>query len=342
MREEIQNKEYWDTLIIDHLSDNISEKDSCLLNEWLAESLKHQSYFDGMKELWESSGITNPYLPFDYERAYSLFVKRVHGNHPEASLRPLRKSLVFIRRVTIIAAVIIPFVILGYYTVLYFDAQKPAIELLLSEVVSPNGSKTQLRLADGTVVWLNSGSKLFYNNGFGKENRVLELEGEAYLNVSHNEEIPLIVKAGGLNVKVLGTKFNVNAYSDNGEIKVSLLEGSVSMTDYRTAGTTVLKPMETGIYQVNTQQITVKKGLDKNALNWMKNQLVFSGETFEEIVHILERRFDVKIRIHNQSLQYRCFGGVFGKEESIDYVLKVWAVYGEFIFTIKEGIIDIY
>lgn len=342
MRERIQYKEYWDTLIIDHLSDEISEKDSCLLNEWLAESLKHQSYLDGMKELWESSGIANPDLLFDYERAYSLFVKRIHEKRPETSLRPLRKSLVFIRRVAIIAAVIISVVILRYYTVLYFDAQKPAIELLLSEVVSPNGSKTQLRLADGTVVWLNSGSKLFYNDGFGKENRALELEGEAYLNVSHNEKIPLTVKAGGLNVKVLGTKFNVNAYPDNEEIKVSLLEGSVSMTDYRTTGTTVLKPMETGVYQVNTQQITVKKGLDKNALNWMKNQLVFSGETFEEIARILERRFDVKIRIHNKRLQKRCFGGDFGKEESIDKVLKVMSVNGEFRYTIKEGIIDIY
>lgn len=342
MREEIQNKEYWDTLIIDRLSDNISEKESSLLNEWLAESPKHQSYFDGMKELWESSGIADPDLPFDYERAYALFVKRVRENRPEASVRPLAKSSVFIRRVAVIAAVIIPFVILGYYTVLYFDMQKQVVEPLLSKVVSPNGSKTKLRLADGTVVWLNSGSKLFYNDSFGKENRALELEGEAYLNVSHNEKIPLTVKVGKLNVKVLGTKFNVNAYPDNEEIKVSLLEGSVSMTDFRAAGTTVLKPMETGIYRINTQQITVKKGLDKNALNWMKNQLVFSGETFEEIAHVLERRFDVKIRVHNKKLQKRCFGGDFGKEKSVDKVLKVMAVNGKFTYTIKEGIIDIY
>lgn len=342
MKEEIQNKEYWDTLIIDCLSNSISDQDRCILDEWLAVSGKHQSYFHGMKELWDSSGVADPGLPFDYERAYSLFIKRVHEKRENVSVGLFGKKSYFLRRIAAIAAVVIPVIILGYYTVLYFNTHEHKGESLLSEIISPNGSRTQLRLADGTVVWLNAGSKLFYNDGFGKENRLLELTGEAYLDVSRNELIPLVVKIGELNVEVLGTKFNVNAYPETGEVKVSLLEGSVSMTDSRTNGNTVLKPMETGIYRINTQQITVDPGLGKNAFNWMKDQLVFNGETFGEIVRVLERRFDVKIRIHDKKLEKRCFGGDFGKEESIEKVLKVMAVNGKFKYTIKESVIDIY
>lgn len=342
MIEEFKNKEYWDTLIIDRLSGCLSDKNSNILNEWLAESAKHQSYFDGMKDLWDSLGVADASLPFDYERAYSLFVKRIHEKEEKRTARLSKKKFYFILRVAAIAAVMIPFVLLGYYTLLYFNTHKSDIEPLLSEIVSPNGSKAQLRLTDGTVVWLNSGSKLFFNDGFGKENRMLELTGEAYLDVSHNEKLPLVLKVGELSVKVLGTKFNVNAYPENEEVKVSLLKGSVNMTDNQTSRSVILKPMETGIYRVHTNQITVEPGLEKNALNWMKNQLVFNGETFGEIARILEQRFDVRIRVHNEKLRQRRFGGDFGKEESIDKVLKVMAVNGKFKYTIKNDMVDIY
>ena len=342
MREEIENKEYWDTLIIDLLSGNISEENSRVLSGWLEQSVKHQSYFDGMKELWESSAVADPGLPFCYEKAYSLFVKRIHAKRTDVSAGLPEKRNIFLRRAGAVAAILVPFIILSYYTFLYVDMQRQEAAPLLSEVISPNGSKTQLRLADGTIVWLNAGTSLLYDNRFGKENRILELAGEAYLDVARNEQLPLIVKVGALDVKVLGTKFNVNAYPENGEVRVSLLEGSVSMTNTGTTESVVLNPMETGIYRSGSRQITVEQGLEKNALAWMKNQLVFNGETFEEIVRLLERRFDVKIHIHNKELRKRRFGGDFGEEASVDKILRVMAVNGRFKYTIKNDIIDIY
>ena len=192
------------------------------------------------------------------------------------------------------------------------------------------------------MVRLNSGSRLLDNDKFGKENRNLELVGEAYLDVRRNEQIPLVVKVGGLDIKVLGTKFNVNAYPEKSEVKVSLLEGSVSMHAGNSPESAILKPMETGVYQAGSNQITVHPGLDSNALVWMKNQLLFTGEAFEEIARMLERRFDVKINIHNDALRKRRFGGDFGEEESIDKVLKIMAVNGKFTYTMKNNVIEIY
>ncbi|RHU22265.1 DUF4974 domain-containing protein [Parabacteroides sp. TM07-1AC] len=342
MRKEIQNKEYWDTLIIDRLSDNISEEDNRKLDAWLDESAKHLSYFNQMKDLWDSSAVGDPELLFDYERGYSLFMKRVRGEKESTLVVETKNKQILWRRIIAVAAVLIPVFVLGYYTSLYFEKPSDTTGFLQSEVVSPNGSKTQLRLADGTVVWLNSGSRLLYNDKFGKENRNLELVGEAYLDVRRNEQIPLVVKVGGLDIKVLGTKFNVNAYPEKSEVKVSLLEGSVSMHAGNSPESAILKPMETGVYQAGSNQITVHPGLDSNALVWMKNQLLFTGEAFEEIARMLERRFDVKINIHNDALRKRRFGGDFGEEESIDKVLKIMAVNGKFTYTMKNNVIEIY
>ena len=343
MRKEIQNKEYWDTLIIDRLSDNIPEEDNRKLDAWLDESAKHLSYFNQMKNLWDSSAVGDPELLFDYERGYSLFMKRVREEKESTLAVETKNKQILWHRIIAVAAVIIPVFVLGYYASLYFEKPSDAAGFLQSEVVSPNGSKTQLRLADGTVVWLNSGSRLLYNDKFGKENRNLELVGEAYLDVSRNEQIPLVVKVGGLDIKVLGTKFNVNAYPEKSEVKVSLLEGSVSMHAGNSPKPAILKPMETGVYQAGSNLITVHPGLDSNALVWMKNQLLFTGEAFEEIARMLERRFDVKINIHNDVLRKRRFGGDFGEEESIDKVLKIMAVNGKFTYTMKNNnIIEIY
>lgn len=340
MQEKIKDKGDWDTLIIDLLSDNISDKEHQKLEDWIGASTKHLHYFNQMKELWNSTAVADPNLPFDYEKAYSLFAKRV-DEKSKFTLQKKEKAILW-RSVSAVAAVMIPFLLLSYYTLFHTTPIVEKTTPVFTEIVSPNGSKTQLRLADGTVVWLNSGSKLLYSDTFGKENRNLELIGEAYLNVAHNEHVPLILKVGGLDIKVLGTKFNVNAYPETNDVKVSLLEGSVSMSADKGVDTTILKPMETGIYQTNSQEITVKLGLDNNVRTWMTNELIFTGETFKEIAKVLEEHFNVKISIKNKTLQKRCFGGDFGDGYSIEKILNIMAVNGKYKYTIVNNRIEIY
>lgn len=339
MLKKINNKEYWDTLIIDLLSENISEENRQKVEQWKEASTQNLQYFNQMKELWNSATVADPNLSFDYKKAYSLFIKRATEIKKTAVAKKERS--ISWHKISIVAAVIIPFILLSYYS--YFQ-QIPAgnTKLIVTEINSPKGSKTQLKLADGTIVWLNSGSQIIYNDRFGKENRHLELIGEAYLNVAHNEQIPLILKARGVNIKVLGTKFNINAYPDTDDIKVSLFEGSVSMNINNTINSTILKPMQTGIYQTINQKISVKQGISNNTLRWMKNELIFSGETFAEIAHILERHFDVKISVKNKGLKERCFGGDFKNGESIDKILKIMAINGNFKYKINNKKIEIY
>ena len=114
MQEKIKNKGYWDTLIIDLLSDNISEEGSQELALWISASTKHQQYFNQMKELWNSTAVADPNLPFDYEKAYALFRRRV-DEKTKFALQKRAKIIVW-RRISIVAAVMIPFVLLSYYS----------------------------------------------------------------------------------------------------------------------------------------------------------------------------------------------------------------------------------
>lgn len=96
---------------------------------------------------------------------------------------------------------------------------------------APLGSRTKLTLPDGTLVWLNAGSRITYSQGFGVGNRKIELIGEGYFEVKRNEEVPFLVKTNSLLVKVLGTKFNFRDYPDDAEAIVSLSEGKVALNN---------------------------------------------------------------------------------------------------------------
>ncbi|WP_235848644.1 FecR family protein [Parabacteroides timonensis] len=335
---QIVDRGYWDDLIIDRLSGNLSKTDGELLDNWLDESEENRLYFSQMKDLWDSSGIVNEGFSFDYERAYELFRTRTASPafKSQGKKRPLWKKAVSV------AAVLLPFIFLGYYTALYFRSQQKEIPVsLISEITCPNGSRTQLRLADGSLVWLNSGSTLFYSDDFGKSNRYLKLVGEAYLEVARNEQLPLIVEAGEMKVKVLGTKFNVSAYGDSEEIRVFLLNGSVSLSG-EGGEPLVLQPMEKAIYNIGSGQLEVFEEKSGSALSWMQNRLIFKGETLAQIVRTLQRCYNVKINIHNELLKERRFAGDFKTNDPIDKVFKIMASSNKFHYMIKGDTIDIY
>ncbi|WP_455628500.1 FecR family protein [Parabacteroides chinchillae] len=336
---QIRDKEYWDDLLIDCFSNDITDDNRAVLNKWLDESEKHRLYYESMKDIWNASSVADDQFPFDYEKAFILFERRIHS----ANGQKIKHSMPLWRKAVAVAAVLIPFILLSYYTILYFNIQSSRDEgLVLSEITSPNGSKTKLKLADGTVVWLNSGSTVRYNNGFGKDNRQLLLSGEAYLEVERNEKLPFVVKTKEVDVVVLGTVFNVNAYPENEDVKVSLLNGSVSLSKDGSVKPIILKPMETGVYNRMSGQIIIDHQMVANALSWINGRLVFNGETFEEITKILERNFNVKIVIHDENLKKKRFGGDFRNNKSIEEILEIMSSSGKFKYKTTNDRIDIY
>ena len=168
-----------------------------------------------------------------------------------------------------------------------------------TETIATRGQKSQIVLADGTKVWLNSDSKIKYPGMFNKSQRDIYLEGEAFFEVSKNPHQPFIVHTSGVNVKVMGTKFNVRAYSDENLIETSLFEGKIDLmyNKEKSSGEIkkLIKPGESFVYSKMEHQLAPNRFPGDEINGWKKNQLIFKDDTFNNLVRKVERWFDVKI-----------------------------------------------
>ena len=174
-------------------------------------------------EIWFSSVSKDCLAKYDKDAAYAAFKKRV----AETSAQPKAKTY-RLGWIKYAAAVLLMVVSVGY---LSYKGGQNEIQSSFGDIViaTPQGSRTQLSLPDGSKVWLNAGSSISYSQGFGYIDRLVKLVGEGYFEVAHNEKLPLSVVSENVCVKVLGTKFDFRDYPTDAEAIVSLTEGSVAM-----------------------------------------------------------------------------------------------------------------
>lgn len=160
-------------------------------------------------------------------------------------------------------------------------------------VTNPNGKKSLIKLADGSIVTLNAASTLHYPKAFVKGKREVRLEGEAYFSVSHNPSKPFIVHAGPLNTEVLGTEFNISAYGPKENISVALVKGKVKVT--ASAKETILLPGRKAEYSPSSKTLE-ESALDAvSDIGWKQNRLVFKNASFETIAKAIERTYGYKL-----------------------------------------------
>lgn len=185
---------------------------------------------------------------------------------------------------------------------------------------NPRGSKViNMLLADGSKVWLNAGSSLRYPVSFHAKERRVSVTGEAYFEVFHDISKPFIVSNGSMNIKVLGTHFNVNAFEDDDmDIKVTLLEGSVEINNGKTSG--LLKPGEQAL--VN-EQIKVESDVDLDkVMAWKNGFFGFDNATLHEVLKEISRWYDVEVTYQGGN-QPRAFTGEIQRDLSLSEVLKI-------------------
>lgn len=183
-----------------------------------------------------------------------------------------------------------------------------------NQLITPKGGQYEVVLTDGTRVWLNSESRLSFVNSFDNQaERVVTLEGEAYFEVSKNENQPFVVSIHGQRIKVLGTAFNVNAYTENNYIKTSLVEGSVLFNKNR------LKPGESVLFKDEKMSI-YQENMD-DIIAWKNGYFVFFEETLEEAMKKISRWYDLEVSFVDPQTKSILVGGSISKYE---YATKVF------------------
>lgn len=224
---------------------------------------------------------------------------------------------VFYRKMARTAAVLLPLLILtgGY---LYYSSTKNS----LIEISVAYGEKRHLLLPDSSEVWLNAGTVLKYPERFADARRQVYLDGEACFSVRKNAEKPFIVQTSRLSVKVLGTRFNVKAYSADERITTTLSSGKVEVST-PSHSPRILKPNEQLTYDKRTSHIGIARVPAADAEGWMTGKLIFTDASLAEIQQTLERRYNVVIRNATAGSASGRYTVRFLKNENIDEVLSV-------------------
>lgn len=190
------------------------------------------------------------------------------------------------------------------------------------EMVNPMGMRSSVILSDGTKVILNAGTTLSYPTVFVSGQREVKLNGEAFFEVSHDKEHPFIVRAENVNVKVLGTKFNVKAYDDEDNIEVTLTEGRVGVgLDFNNL--IQMTPGQQVEFNKSAKRFIKKEVNLNNYTAWINGKFYFTNRPLEKIAKQLERNFNVHIDILDKSLEQAAFTGDFVHGENLEQILRV-------------------
>ncbi|TPN83516.1 FecR family protein [Aquimarina algicola] len=194
-------------------------------------------------------------------------------------------------------------------------------------VIVPYGKRTQITLAEGTKVWINSGSRLTYPVVFNGDKREVFLEGEAIFDVTHDKNKPFFVVTKEYDVKVLGTVFNVSSYHDDAHTSTALKEGSVEIKYQGNSifGKSSLKitPGTLAVYDNKNKTLKSKKVDVSKYMSWRDGKFIFKKQEMNVIIKKLSRYYNTKIEIKNNDLKKQTFSGHLDLKESIEKVLEV-------------------
>jgi transmembrane sensor len=310
-----------------------------------------------IEDLWKLQ--TVPTDPHEAELAFDLHFKNITkdaGAFYSYSPVHARKKTALGKFLLIPVSLLLLLAALIFWK--YFSL-RPAVvaEKNISEVSTRPGSRSKLVLPDSTVVWLNSGSTLTYNEDFAVTNRNITLSGEAFFEV-RKATIPFIIHAHKLRIKVTGTTFNVKSYPNEKTTETSLLHGSVEVTiDRRPGEKYILKPNEK-LVVANEDDITRQTAAqNKEALvavkslsvttdstiietSWVDNKLVFQDESFQDLARRMERWFNVSIEFKNEKVSSQHISGTF-TTETVQEALEELQITTAFHYQIKSNSIVI-
>ena len=208
---------------------------------------------------------------------------------------------------------------------IYESKNSPATEELFNKVVTAIGGEYALILSDGTRVWLNADSELEYPVEFVKKERIVKLSGEAYFEVAPNPEQPFIVEAGGIQTRVLGTSFNIQAYRNE---KSTLLTGSIRVAVADGGDAVVLTPGREAIWEKGSGAIQVEAVNAEDAIAWRYGNFIFEEEDIEVVMRMLSRWYEVEFVFDGGRKEKHTFSGRMSKDESLDTVLETIELAG--------------
>ena len=315
----IENDDIYD-LIAKSFSGELTDEESVHLNSWKSADKSNLLEYNDFKEIWKDSNRLT--MPSQIDLPKSLGTTRKKAG---IDRRQIKWLPVFAQ----IAAVLVLAVLLSafYNLFLVTKPQEKNETIVYQQVKASYGTQSRVELADGTVVFLNSGSTLRFPNSFnGMKTRNVELTGEGHFAVTKNSEQPFIVDIHKMQIKVLGTTFNVDAYPDNSSFTIALVEGSIQLQQKTDNGITDLmevKPNQVAFYKQSENKLLWKTEDDLNKYTaWTDGKIVLSNDPVNTVIQKLENWYNIDIELADKKLEKYRFTGTF-IDEPLEQVLSI-------------------
>jgi ferric-dicitrate binding protein FerR (iron transport regulator) len=314
-----ENKEVIIQIITKYLAGSADNGEIINLGKWINDSEENKKYFEQLKNIWETT--SKDYFPKNIktDKALENVLQRISGRSH------VRKLWFYWEKIA--AVLLIP---LLFGSIIWFNHGSKSVisstQPVYSEVYATFGTRTALKLIDGTLVWLNSGTSLRYPDKFVGKQRNVYLNGEASFEVANNASMPFNVQTSSLSIKATGTKFDVSDYSSDFKSEVILVSGKIFVNKLDTNGTnrllSELNPNQHLVFNRHTKTFSLNDEDTYKYIAWKEGKLVFRNEPMNEVVKKLSQVFNVDIELKGSALQNYCYRATF-QEESLNEILKL-------------------
>jgi transmembrane sensor len=293
-----------DQLLIRFLTRQCSAQENEEINEWIKNNKANADWLFEVERLWSLKDELRFSEENELQEAFNTFVARQNPaqyipQHESLKVNNIRS--LFSGWVKYAAAILI----IGLFSIQAYNFFGEA-PVTAYTIEVPKGQMKAVTLSDGSKAWLNSDSRLTYPSQFPEEERRVTLEGEGYFEIAKDAKKPFIIHSAELDVKVLGTKFNMKVYKGEGS-SVVLKEGKVEVSADSGYQKIILRPNEKASFSTTAGLQLVKNADTTSSESWRTGEMAFTGEPLINITRALERKFDTKILIKDAKLENELF-----------------------------------
>ena len=308
------DKDRIQSIITAYLSNHATAEERRELEDWVKQSPENNRYFQEMRNIWQV--MNPPFNPSEID-VYAA-EKNILANIAATKRNITRTLLLYWQRIA--AILVIPLLILCTY--LYLNKESDLYDTIeYQEVKSPHGTFSEVRLPDGTNVWLNGGSSLKYPLAFRKGERDVFLNGEGYFEVHSDKENPFIVKTDQITLRATGTAFNIEAYNTDSITAVTMVNGKIDVA-FGNSSPVAMVPGERASFNNQTKQCLIAKTDPYKWYAWKDGLMIFRDDPLSYVFKRLGLTFNVNIDLKDPSLANAPYRATF-EYESLDEILRL-------------------
>lgn len=318
-------------IISKYLNHSASEDEIVLLEEWMNESPENKEEVLKLKNNFVLSSLMDK---FDQSTELNKADDCIQTK--EQTLKPEKKNIL-LKSLMKYAAILVGVSFLS----VFFYHQYSDNNVNYQTLTVLDGERAKIILADGSEIWLNSNTEIIYPDNFNRSNRDVKLLGEAYFKVAKNSDLPFTINTQDIDVKVVGTEFNVRSYPDDNTIDVQVVEGKVLVTsESNTEDSHLLTANEMITFDKNSASFN-ESSFDSESENWREGRYVFNNKTLKDIIRQMERIYAVEFIVKDKALLDEVYYGEINMKDSLAKILEIMSINDRFNYEINNKQITI-